>query len=120
MYRRATVLVFSLFFLLCLSTGRLCAASVKSGQSATADGGSPTMRRLVIYLDGTWDNAEQGTVVEDRRTRFKPTNVLKLYRATVPRAGDGTQQISYYAEGVGSQIGEKIRLGGFYRLVDRL
>lgn len=81
---------------------------------------APPMRRLVICLDGTWNNAERGTEVEDGRTRFFPTNVLKTYRAVLPVAPDGTTQIAYYSEGVGGFVGEPTRLLRLQTLSDRI
>ena len=81
---------------------------------------APPMRRLVLCLDGTWNNAERGTEVEAGRTRFKPTNVLKTYRAVVPAAPDGTTQIAYYSEGVGAFVGEPTRLLWLQKLTDRV
>lgn len=78
------------------------------------------MRRIVICLDGTWNNAERGIHVEGGRTRYRPTNVLKTYRAVLPMAADGVDQISYYSEGVGAMIDEPTRLGGMQRFMDRV
>lgn len=60
------------------------------------------MRRLVICLDGTW--ASPSNLVErgDGSEVHKPSNVLKTYRAVVPRGDDQVDQISYYDEGVGA------------------
>jgi len=60
------------------------------------------MRRIIICLDGTWANP--GNLVErgDGTEVHKPSNVLKTYRAVVPRGDDQVDQISYYDEGVGA------------------
>lgn len=60
------------------------------------------MRRLIICLDGTW--ASPSNLVErgDGTEVHKPSNVLKTFRAVVPRTEDGVEQISYYDEGVGA------------------
>lgn len=76
-------------------------------------------RWIVICLDGTWNNAERGTEQQGGRTLFKPTNVLKVYRALLPVAPDGTTQIAYYNEGVGAFVGEKTRLFRLQVLADR-
>jgi len=81
-----------------------------------ADG--PT-KRLVVCLDGTWNSPEQDKA-KGERVRYKPTNVLKTYRAVLPEAADGTPQVAFYLEGVGSSIGEPVRLGGLQRVTDRL
>ena len=82
------------------------------------------MRRHVLCLDGTWNNAERE--VDQVRPQqienyalYKPTNVLKTFRAIKPVAADGVAQISYYSEGVGSFIGEPIRFSRLQRLSDR-
>lgn len=78
-------------------------------------------RWLVVCLDGTWNNAERGVEREGGRTLYKPTNVLKLYRAVLPVAPDGvTTQIAYYNEGVGAFIGEKTRLTRLQTVTDRI
>jgi uncharacterized protein (DUF2235 family) len=77
-------------------------------------------RWIVICLDGTWNNAERGTEQEGGRTLFKPTNVLKVYRALLPVAPDGTTQIAYYNEGVGAFVGEKTRLVRLQTMADRV
>jgi len=60
------------------------------------------MRRFVICLDGTW--ASPSNLVErgDGSAVHKPSNVLKTFRAVVPRTESGVEQISYYDEGVGA------------------
>ena len=79
-------------------------------------------RRLVLCLDGTWNNAEH---TEDRTKQvtghniYLPTNVLKLYRAVCPVADDGVSQIAYYSEGVGSLVGDRSRIGKMEVLLDR-
>lgn len=66
------------------------------------------MRRLIFCCDGTWNHIESAY----------PTNVLKLARAIPSVANDGTSQVVFYLEGVGTgrgtgKIAQKIdRLGG--------
>ena len=66
------------------------------------------MRRLVFCCDGTWNHIESAY----------PTNVLKLARAIPGVAANGTAQVVFYLEGVGTGRGtgwlaQKIdRLGG--------
>jgi uncharacterized protein (DUF2235 family) len=58
-------------------------------------------RRLVLCLDGTWNNAYVQRKRDDGHEVLKPSNVLKLARAVVPH--DGTRsQVVYYDIGVGS------------------
>ncbi len=67
------------------------------------------MKRIVICADGTWNRPDQ----LDRGKR-KPTNVVKTARGVLPRAADGTVQIAYYHDGVGTNWGlDKIAGGGF-------
>ncbi|HWO94153.1 MAG TPA: DUF2235 domain-containing protein, partial [Dehalococcoidia bacterium] len=56
-----------------------------------------TLRRLIICCDGTWntpDRTDGGIGV--------PTNVVRMARAIPPVAPDGTPQIVYYDQGVGT------------------
>src|SRR5258708_5831842 len=81
--------------------------------SPAAPGPATPPRRLVLCLDGTLNNPEQDvdtTLVTGHRL-YKPTNVLKTFRAVLPVAPDGTTQIAYYSEGIGSFIGEPDRAG---------
>ena len=60
------------------------------------------MKRLVICLDGTWNNASKENERDDGSKVFRPTNVLKLARATEKFDQHGCLQITYYDEGVGA------------------
>jgi len=57
------------------------------------------MKRIVICADGTWNIRDQ--LDQDTGTR-RPTNVTKVARAVRPRAQDGTDQIVYYHDGIGT------------------
>lgn len=59
------------------------------------------MKRFVICLDGTWNNASREVEKENRKV-FRPTNVLKLARATTAFDDNGIVQITYYDAGVGA------------------
>lgn len=60
-------------------------------------------RRLILCLDGTWNNAYQRKRREAGQPVVKPSNVLKLARAVLPRAAtDEREQIVYYDVGVGA------------------
>src|SRR6188768_4094249 len=72
------------------------------------------MKRLAIFFDGTWNSPERGTAL------YKPTNVLKLYRALAPVAHDGTPQVGLYLEGVGAFVGEPTRAGRLQVFADRI
>ena len=73
--------------------------------------GSPHRpRRLVVLADGTWNRPDQ----RDRGKR-KPSNVSKLARAIVPVTRDGTSQLVYYHQGVGTAwtVSDRWLGGGF-------
>lgn len=55
------------------------------------------MKRLIICCDGTWQ----------KLSNCYPTNVVKIAQAIKPLADDGTPQIIFYEEGVGT---------GYYRI----
>ena len=61
-------------------------------------------RRIIICLDGTWASPSNRVERGDGTEVHKPSNVLKTFRAILPRDadGDGADQISYYDEGVGA------------------
>ena len=64
-------------------------------------------RRLVVFLDGTWNHPDQ-----QDRGKTKPSNVTKLARALKPLAADGRFQITYYDDGVGTSWGLDKWVGG--------
>jgi uncharacterized protein (DUF2235 family) len=69
----------------------------------TNAGPPPPPRRLVLCLDGTWNSAYDRKRRSDGHSVLKPTNVLKLSRAVLPRGTSGTcEQIAFYDIGVGS------------------
>ena len=69
------------------------------------------MKRIVICADGTWNIRDQ---IDKRDGRRHPTNVTKVARAVMPRAADGTSQIVYYHEGVGTGPGIDRYTGGAF------
>ena len=60
------------------------------------------MKRFIICLDGTWNNASKENERDDGSKVFRPTNVLKMARATEKFDKDGVLQITYYDAGVGA------------------
>lgn len=60
------------------------------------------MKRFVICLDGTWNNASREIKREDGARVYRPTNVLKLARATTLHDSSNTPQVTYYNAGVGA------------------
>ena len=63
-----------------------------------------TKRRIVMCLDGTWNSTYAKATREDGTDIAKPSNVLKLARAVLPVALDGTSQIVYYDTGIGGEV----------------
>lgn len=64
---------------------------------------APNPRRLILCLDGTWNSTYDEKKRDDGHRVLKPSNVLKLCRAVLPRDPEsGREQIAYYDIGVGS------------------
>ena len=53
------------------------------------------MKRLIICCDGTWQDLG----------KEHPTNVVKMIEAIKPISSDGTRQVVYYSEGLGTHQG---------------
>ena len=67
------------------------------------------MRRLVVCSDGTWNTPDR----KDRDV-LAPSNVVKLARAVLPVAPDGTAQIVFYDPGLGTDnLLDKLTGGAF-------
>jgi uncharacterized protein (DUF2235 family) len=107
--------------LLLLHAAAATAQSPSAASPAASDPAKP-IRRLVICIDGTLNNPEQyvDTTLVKGHQLYKPTNVLKTFRTVLPVAPDGTTQIAYYSEGIGSFIGEKTRSGRLATIVNNL
>lgn len=60
------------------------------------------MNRFVICLDGTWNNTSREIERKDGSRVYRPTNVLKLARATIRQDSANNSQITYYDAGVGA------------------
>jgi len=58
------------------------------------------MKRIVICFDGTWNKPADEKLPEDRRIE---TNVRRFYDSLKESAADGTKQLKWYDEGVGTQ-----------------
>jgi len=65
------------------------------------------MKRIVLCCDGTWNRADQAVAGKPC-----PTNVIKIAYRLCKRAPDGTEQIIYYDQGVGTGDMEDKLLGG--------
>jgi uncharacterized protein (DUF2235 family) len=63
-------------------------------------------KRIILCLDGTWDNSDNGynrpTPHQPNATLQVPSNVTRLYRALMTKSSDGMSQVMYYQPGVGS------------------
>jgi len=57
------------------------------------------VKRIVICADGTWNVRDQ---LDEDTGKRRPTNVTKVARAVRPRAQNGTDQIVYYHDGLGT------------------
>ena len=66
-------------------------------------------KKLVVFFDGTWNSADQ----RNRDGEPCPTNIAKLFEATLPGTSDGTLQVIHYIQGVGTHRLERISGGGF-------
>lgn len=62
------------------------------------------MKRLIVCCDGTWQ----------KLTSPYPTNVVKIAQAIKPIASDGTPQVLYYDEGVGTEDKADLIFGGAF------
>jgi uncharacterized protein (DUF2235 family) len=60
------------------------------------------MKRLIVCCDGTWNSLEM----------VCPTNVVRFSEACKPIAADGTPQILYYDQGIGTEGGFKDKVFG--------
>ena len=69
------------------------------------------MKRLIICADGTWNSPDRRDREKPRKHRSccewirKPSNVVKMARAILPKASDGTFQVVFYDPGVGTGWG---------------
>lgn len=61
------------------------------------------MKRLIVCCDGTWNKLANPC----------PTNVIRIAQSVVPTAQDGTPQIVFYEEGLGTQWYDKLPGGAF-------
>ncbi|MHC1743112.1 MAG: DUF2235 domain-containing protein [Syntrophobacteraceae bacterium] len=66
-------------------------------------------KKLVVFFDGTWNREDQHRA----DGRSCPTNVAKLFEATLPDDPNGSPQIVHYVRGVGTRASQRLRGGGF-------
>lgn len=78
-------------------------------------------KRIVICLDGTWQNPYRMRQRDDGSRVLKPSNVLKLSRAVPANGGGkGRSQITYYDAGIGALVTYPGRANRLLCLVDRV
>jgi len=78
------------------------------------------MKKIVICLDGTWQNPYKMKQRDDGSQVLKPSNVLKLSRAVLPNdPTDDRSQITYYDAGIGALVKYPGRANRFLSLADR-
>ena len=58
------------------------------------------MRRIVLCFDGTWNKPADENLAAAEQVE---TNVCRFYRSVKQAASDGTQQLKWYDEGVGTK-----------------
>ena len=58
------------------------------------------MKRIVICFDGTWSKPADEALPADGRVE---TNVCRFYESIRDKAADGTKQVKWYDEGVGTK-----------------
>ena len=74
-------------------------------------------KKLVVFFDGTWNSADQ----HSKDGKLCPTNVTKIFIATLPHDLQQNEQIIHYVQGVGTKKLERIRGGGFgYGISDNI
>src|SRR5258705_4001932 len=58
------------------------------------------MKRIVTCFDGTWSKPADEALPADGRVE---TNVCRFYESIKDKAADGTKQVKWYDEGVGTK-----------------
>ena len=66
------------------------------------------MKRIVLCFDGTWNKPADEKLPADKRIE---TNVSRFYESVKDNSADGTKQLKWYDEGVGTQWYDKF-IGG--------
>jgi uncharacterized protein (DUF2235 family) len=69
------------------------------------------VKRIVICADGTWAERD---LLDKKTGKRRPTNVTKVARAILPRAQDGTDQVVFYHDGIGTKgVSDRLTGGAF-------
>ena len=76
------------------------------------------MKRIIICADGTWNVRDQ---VNEETGKRRPSNVTKLARAILPVSPSGTNQVTVYHDGLGTNKGvDKFTGGAFGRGIEEV
>jgi len=67
------------------------------------------MKKIAVYFDGTWNVPDQRST----NGRPCPTNIVKLYQATLATSPAKDIQVVQYIKGLGTRWSERITGGGF-------
>ena len=89
------------------NTGAPLAAAINSIEHETIREHARVIRRLIICCDGTWNAPE----INDPK-KNRPTNVLKLCRAVVPKPSTNEVQVVEYLPGIGTHDAIDRYIGG--------
>src|SRR5262245_25395952 len=74
-------------------------------------------KNLAVFFDGTWNSEDQGM----NGGLPCPTNITKLFEASMLDDGQSKPQIIHYVRGVGTRKAERIKGGGFgYGISDNI
>ncbi len=68
-----------------------------------------SIKRIIVCCDGTWNKPDQ-----KQGGKYNPTNVVKFARTILPQTSDGTQQVVFYDQGVGTGFGLDKFFGGAF------
>lgn len=74
------------------------------------------MKRIVLCFDGTWNTAADDDLPDEQRVE---TNVRRFYRSVTHEAADGTAQLAWYNEGVGTYALNRLTGGAFGTGLDK-
>jgi len=78
---------------------------------------SQNNKKLAVFFDGTWNTADQ----HSKEGLPCPTNVSKMFEATLTYDNLNNHQIVHYVRGVGTRKSERITGGGFgYGISDNI
>lgn len=74
------------------------------------------MKKLVVFCDGTWNKVDETSAGVPC-----PTNVVRLFEATLSHDAKGNPQVVHYIQGIGTHYWDRLRGGGFgYGISDNI